>query len=42
MVATVYTQNHYAIDAVAGLLWAVVLQLLVLPSVVGLFSRREP
>lgn len=29
--ATVYTQNHYAIDAVAGVVWAVGLQLLLIP-----------
>jgi membrane-associated phospholipid phosphatase len=29
--ATVYTQNHYAIDAVAGIVWAVGLQLALIP-----------
>lgn len=33
MGAAVYTQNHYAIDVVAGLVWAVVLQLAVIPLV---------
>jgi len=31
VVATVYTQNHYAIDVLAGILWAVLLQLTVVP-----------
>jgi len=31
MAAAVYTQNHYAIDVVAGLAWAVGLQLVVIP-----------
>lgn len=31
MCAAVYTQNHYAIDVVAGLVWVVVLQLAVIP-----------
>lgn len=42
MVATVYTQNHYAIDAVAGLVWAVVLQVMLLPLLARLFTRRAP
>jgi membrane-associated phospholipid phosphatase len=33
MGSAVYTQNHYAIDVVAGLVWAVVLQLVVIPLV---------
>jgi len=32
VVATVYTQNHYAIDVLAGILWAVLLQLTVVPA----------
>ena len=40
MVATVYTQNHYAIDAVAGLVWAVVLQVMLLPLLDRLITRR--
>jgi membrane-associated phospholipid phosphatase len=31
LLATVYTQNHYAIDAAAGLLWALLLQGLAVP-----------
>jgi membrane-associated phospholipid phosphatase len=31
--ATVYTQNHYAIDAAAGLLWALLLQGVAVPMV---------
>jgi membrane-associated phospholipid phosphatase len=32
VLSTVYTQNHYAIDAVTGLIWALVLQLVVVPG----------
>jgi len=32
VVATVYTQNHYAIDVLAGIVWAVLLQLTVVPA----------
>lgn len=32
VMATVYTQNHYAIDVLAGLLWAGLLQLTVVPA----------
>jgi len=35
-VSTVYTQNHYAIDAVAGVAWALIAQLALIPLV----SRR--
>ncbi len=38
MGAAVYTQNHYAIDVVAGLAWAVALQLAVIPLAVRLFT----
>ena len=31
--ATVYTQNHYPVDALAGLIWALGLQLLIVPAV---------
>lgn len=31
--ATIYTQNHYPVDAMAGLVWALGLQLVVLPAV---------
>jgi len=37
--ATVYTRNHYTIDAVAGALWAILLQVAVVPL---LLQRREP
>ena len=33
-----YTQNHYAIDALAGLVWATALQVIVVPLVKGLFG----
>jgi membrane-associated phospholipid phosphatase len=35
-VATVYTQNHYAIDVVAGIAWAAVLQRWVVPALARL------
>ncbi len=28
----VYTQNHYAVDALAGIVWALALQLVVAPA----------
>jgi farnesol dehydrogenase len=31
-VTTVYTQNHYALDSVAGVIWALTLQSLVVPA----------
>ena len=37
--ATVYTRNHYAIDAVAGALWAILLQVAVVPL---LLQGRKP
>jgi membrane-associated phospholipid phosphatase len=36
--ATVYTQNHYAIDALGGLVWATVLQVVAVPLVRGVLS----
>lgn len=33
VVATVYTQNHYGIDALTGVLWALALQLAVIPGI---------
>lgn len=35
LLATVYTQNHYAVDALAGLVWALGLQLCLVPALVG-------
>jgi membrane-associated phospholipid phosphatase len=40
VVATVYTQNHYAIDVTAGLLWTVLLQLLVVPALTRSRAQR--
>lgn len=40
MAAAVYTQNHYAIDVVAGLAWAVGLQLAVIPLVARWAAMR--
>ncbi len=37
--ATVYTQNHYAIDAAAGLVWALVLQGVVAPALWRILTR---
>lgn len=37
--ATVYTQNHFAVDSIAGLMLAVVLQGLVVPAMLG---RADP
>jgi hypothetical protein len=31
--ATVYTQNHYPVDSLAGLIWALGLQLVIVPAV---------
>lgn len=41
VLATVYTQNHFAIDALAGLCLAVVLQVLVVPVLGGALERRR-
>jgi len=41
MGAAVYTQNHYAIDVVAGLAWAVGLQLAVIPLAARWWSGRN-
>lgn len=40
--ATVYTQNHFAIDTVAGLVVAGFLQAVVVPSLTGLVRQRQP
>ncbi|MCI0689339.1 MAG: phosphatase PAP2 family protein, partial [Sporichthyaceae bacterium] len=43
LLATVYTQNHYAVDAVAGLVWALGLQAIAVPAILGLFQpASEP
>lgn len=36
--ATVYTQNHYAIDVLGGLVWATALQVVAVPLLRGVFS----
>lgn len=40
VVATVYTQNHYAIDVASALVWTVLLQLLVVPALTRSRARR--
>jgi membrane-associated phospholipid phosphatase len=40
VLSTVYTQNHYAIDSVAGVAWALLLQMAVAPAVLG--RRADP
>lgn len=35
VVATVYTQNHYGIDALSGLMWALATQFLLVPALTG-------
>jgi membrane-associated phospholipid phosphatase len=43
--ATVYTRNHYAIDALAGALWGVAVQRLLAPALAspaGSGPRRVP
>jgi membrane-associated phospholipid phosphatase len=37
--ATIYTQNHYPVDALAGLVWALGLQLVVLPALSAGYQR---
>jgi membrane-associated phospholipid phosphatase len=39
MMSTVYTQNHYGVDSIAGLAWALLIQLWVVPL---LLRRRAP
>ena len=34
VVSTVYTQNHYGIDSLAGIVWALAIQLGVVPALV--------
>ncbi len=38
LLATVYTQNHYPVDSLAGLLWALGLQLVLVPAVSGVVA----
>ena len=40
--ATVYTRNHYAVDALAGLLWALALQGWLVPRLERGTAKREP
>jgi membrane-associated phospholipid phosphatase len=39
--STIYTQNHYAIDSVAGLTWTLTLQLLLVPVLLRRLDRRR-
>lgn len=39
--STVYTQNHYAIDSVAGIAWAVAVQLLLVPALLRMGRPRH-
>jgi membrane-associated phospholipid phosphatase len=41
VVATVYTQNHYAVDALAGVVWALALQASAVPALVRLLAPAE-
>ena len=40
VVSTVYTQNHFAIDSLAGILWAFWIQLMVAPALMRWWERR--
>ena len=40
VLATVYTQNHYAIDSLAGIVWALVLQAFLVPVALRAWNRR--
>jgi membrane-associated phospholipid phosphatase len=44
MMSTVYTQNHYGVDSIAGLAWAVLIQMWVVPVLLRrpATSRRRP
>lgn len=44
LLATVYTQNHFAVDSLAGLAWALVLQTLMAPALEGALGagRKRP
>jgi membrane-associated phospholipid phosphatase len=39
--ATIYTQNHYPVDSIAGLMWALGLQLVALPALSASRSRTR-
>jgi membrane-associated phospholipid phosphatase len=41
VMATVYTQNHYAVDSLAGVVWAVGLQTLVVPALATLLNPKK-
>jgi membrane-associated phospholipid phosphatase len=41
VVATVYTQNHYGVDSLAGIAWALAIQLAVVPALVALFAPGQ-
>lgn len=40
--ATVYTQNHYAVDSLAGLVWALAVQLVLVPAMQGADTPPVP
>ncbi len=41
MMSTVYTQNHYTVDSLAGLVWAFSLQLIVVPALAYWLAPRQ-
>jgi membrane-associated phospholipid phosphatase len=41
VLSTVYTQNHYAVDSLAGLLWAVALQAIVVPALAFVLGSSQ-
>ena len=41
LVSTVYTQNHFPIDAVAGLAWGLALQIAVAPAALRVLAGRR-
>ncbi len=41
-VSSVYTQNHYAVDVLAGVVWALALQLLVAPALLRWWEPSAP
>ncbi len=41
VLSTVYTQNHYAIDLLAGVVWALGLQIAVAPAIVRWWVVRR-
>ena len=40
-ISIVYTQNHYAIDSIAGIVWALVFQLAVAPAILRWWRSRR-